>query len=116
MQVADSLDVHVDPGVPGEQIEHVVEEADPGRHRSGAAAVKIDCNRNVGFLGGALYCSLAHTPFFHVEDFRPLFNSGAPQPLLGLPGRVPSAAGCGAAPGIPQRGNPDLLCGAQVHR
>jgi hypothetical protein len=50
--------------VPGEKIQHVIEKTDSGRDRPGATAIKIDCHRNVGFLGGALYCSLAHMQSF----------------------------------------------------
>jgi hypothetical protein len=42
----------------------MIEKTDSGRDRRGAAAVKVDCHRNVGFLGGALYRSLAHMQSF----------------------------------------------------
>jgi hypothetical protein len=64
MQVAGRLDVHIDPRVPGKKVKHMIEKTDSGRDRRGAAAVKVDCHRNVGFLGGALYRSLAHMQSF----------------------------------------------------
>ena len=43
-----------------QQVEHVVEEADPGRDRRRAGAVEIDRDLDVGFLGGALDRAFAH--------------------------------------------------------
>ena len=60
VQVASGLDGEVDPGVACEEIEHVVEEADPGLDRGRAAAVEIDGNRNVGLLGNSFDLGLAH--------------------------------------------------------
>ena len=42
------------------QIEDMVKETDPGRDRGNSAPIKIDRDRDVGFLGGALYRCLAH--------------------------------------------------------
>jgi len=55
-----ALTVDIDPGMAGEEIEHMVEKADPGRDRRASAAVEVDRNRNVGFLGGAFDRCLAH--------------------------------------------------------
>jgi hypothetical protein len=60
MEVARGLDIQVDPGMSGQEIEHVVEEADPGGNRGRSGAIEIDCDRNVGFLGGAFDRCLAH--------------------------------------------------------
>src|SRR6267143_5438171 len=60
MQVTGGFDSDVDAGVPGKEVEHVIKKADSGRNRCNSAAVKIDCNRDVGFLGSALYRCLAH--------------------------------------------------------
>ena len=43
-----------------EQIQHVIEKADPGRDRGGAVAIEIDRNLDVGLLGLSLDRSLAH--------------------------------------------------------
>ena len=60
VQVAGGLDGQVDQGVAGQEIEHVVEKADPGRDRCRAAAVEIERDRDVGFVGGAFDRSFAH--------------------------------------------------------
>ena len=60
VEVAGGLHRDVDPGMARQQVEHVIEKADPGRDRGLAAAVEIDGDRDVGFLGGALDGRLAH--------------------------------------------------------
>jgi len=55
MQVTGSFNRDIDPGVPGKQIEHMVKEADPSRDRGNSAAIKINRDCDIGFLGGALY-------------------------------------------------------------
>ncbi len=54
MQVALGLQRDVDQRVPRELLDHVVEEADPGRDVIGAGAVEIDGRRDRGLLGAAL--------------------------------------------------------------
>jgi hypothetical protein len=58
MQVAGSLHRDVDPGMAGQQVEHMVENR--SRSRSWPAAVEVDGHRYIGFLGGALDRCLAH--------------------------------------------------------
>ena len=60
MQIADRLDRHVDAGMAGEQVQHVVEEANAGRDRGRARAVEVDGHLDVGFLGLALDGRGAH--------------------------------------------------------
>jgi ATP-dependent HslUV protease, peptidase subunit HslV len=60
VQIACGLDGDIDPRVPGKQIKHMIKKADPGRDRCNSLAVKINCDRDVGFLGRALYRCLAH--------------------------------------------------------
>ncbi len=50
MQVALGLDRHVDQRMPGELVEHMVEEADAGGHVGLAGAVNIERDRNFGLL------------------------------------------------------------------
>ena len=42
LEVAGHLDLEVEPPVAGEQVEHVVEEADAGPARAGAGAVEAE--------------------------------------------------------------------------
>ena len=60
VQVALGLHGDVDARVPRQEVEHVIEEADPGRDRRRAGAVEIDGDLDVGFLGLALHRALAH--------------------------------------------------------
>ena len=60
VQVALGLDREVDARMTRQQVEHVVEEADPGRNRRRAGAVEIDRDLDVGFLGGAFDRAFAH--------------------------------------------------------
>jgi hypothetical protein len=68
MQVALGLDGHVDAGMPRQQIEHVVEKADPGVDPGRAGAVEVDGDLDVGFLGGALDLRLTHGSAFRVTS------------------------------------------------
>ena len=54
LQVALGGDREVQAPVAGEQVEHVVEEADPGLAAAGAAAVEPELERDVGLAGAAL--------------------------------------------------------------
>src|SRR6476620_11510498 len=54
MQVAFGLQEDVDHRMPRELLDHVIEEADAGLDRIGAAAVEVDSRGNVGLLGAAL--------------------------------------------------------------
>ena len=54
MQIALGLQRNVDQRMPGELLDHVVEEADPGRDVVGAGAVEIDGGRDRGLLGAAV--------------------------------------------------------------
>ena len=54
LQVAGDLDVEVQPPVAGEQIEHVVEEADTGVAGAGAGAGEAERERDVGLAGLAV--------------------------------------------------------------
>src|SRR6185437_824447 len=60
MEVADRLHREVDAGMPGEQIEHMVEEADPGRNIGYAGAIEVHRNLDVGFLGLAFDAGRTH--------------------------------------------------------
>src|SRR5437879_12638657 len=60
MQIAVRLDRDVDAGMPGQEIEHVVEEADAGRNVGHARAIEVDGNLDVGLLGLALDGGAAH--------------------------------------------------------
>jgi hypothetical protein len=60
VQIALGLECNVDAGMAGEQVEHVVEEADAGRDRRYAGAIEIERDLDVGFLGGALDRAFAH--------------------------------------------------------
>src|SRR5215468_4298158 len=77
MQVTDGLDGDVDPGMPGKEVEHMIKKADPGRNRCNAVPVKIDCNRDVGFLGSALYRGLAHMRSLRTRSIRARSNRGS---------------------------------------
>ena len=60
VQVALGLDVEVDPRMPRQKVEHVIEEADAGRNRRAAFAVEIDGDLDAGFLGGPFHGRLTH--------------------------------------------------------
>src|SRR5689334_7909036 len=60
VQVALGLDRYVDARVAGQEIEHVVEEADAGRNLRTALPVEVDFDLHVGFLGFALHGASAH--------------------------------------------------------
>ena len=54
VQVALGLHGEIDAGMPRQQVQHVVEEADSGGDGGRAGAVEIDRDLDVGLLGGAL--------------------------------------------------------------
>jgi hypothetical protein len=54
VQVADDLAGNVDQRMARELFDHVIEEADSGRHLIRARTVEINLDRNVGFLGFAV--------------------------------------------------------------
>src|SRR5437667_884268 len=60
MEVAIRLHRNVDARMPGQQIEHMVEKADPGRNHGYARAVEVYRNLDVGLLGLALDGRCAH--------------------------------------------------------
>src|ERR1700722_10073175 len=60
MQIALGLDGQVDPGMPRQKIEHMVEKAYPSRDRRRAGAVEIDRDLDIGLFGGPLYGCLTH--------------------------------------------------------
>ena len=64
MQIAIRLDRDVDAGMPGQQIEHMVEEADAGRNVGHAGAVEVYRNLDIGLLGLALDGGAAHEKCF----------------------------------------------------
>src|SRR5690606_36971946 len=51
VQVALAGDIHVDERVARKLIEHVIEEADAGRHFMRAGAIEIDRDGNLGLVG-----------------------------------------------------------------
>ena len=53
MEIALGLQRDVDQGVAGQLLDHMVEEADPGRDLVGAGPVEIDGGRDRGLLGPA---------------------------------------------------------------
>src|SRR5262249_31926904 len=61
------LDREVDARMARQKLEHVVEEADPGRDRRNAGAVKIDRDLDIGLLGAAPDRAFAHERFFRLE-------------------------------------------------
>ena len=66
MQVAHRLDRDVDARMPGQQIEHMVEEADAGRDVGHAGAVEVHGDLDVGLFGLALDGGRAHEKCFPV--------------------------------------------------
>ena len=60
MKIAIRLDRDVDPRMPGQQIEHMVEEADPGRNLRHTRTVEVHRHLDVGLLGLALDRRRAH--------------------------------------------------------
>ena len=71
MEVADRLDRDVDARMAGEQIEHVVEKADPGGDIGHACAVEVHAHLDIGLLGLALDGGAAHENAFLVPKTRP---------------------------------------------
>jgi hypothetical protein len=85
VQIALGLDRDVDARVARQQVEHVIEEADAGRHRRAAGPVEIDFDLDLGFLGLALHGRFAH--------FEPLAVSFTRAPFIrGLPDSPPRTA------------------------
>src|SRR5664279_5550191 len=79
------FDRDVDARVARQQVEHVIEEADAGRHRRAAGPVEIDLDLDLGFLGLALHGRFAH--------FEPLAVSFTRAPFIrGLPDSPPRTA------------------------
>src|SRR6266852_389714 len=106
MQVTGRLDGDVDPGVPGKQVKHVIEKTDPCRNRCNSAAVKINCNHDVGFLGSALYRCLAHMRCLRARSLEARSNRGWRIPLPApMPPRL-TVSRC-AAPQFDQDRSPD---------
>jgi hypothetical protein len=64
MEVAIGLHGYVDAGMPGQQVEHMVEKADTGRNLGHARAVEVYRDLDVGFLGLALDGRRAHENCF----------------------------------------------------
>jgi len=64
MEAAIGLDRDVDPGMAGQQVQHVVEEADTGRDVGYAGAIEVHGDLDVGFLGLALDGRRAHENCF----------------------------------------------------
>ncbi|KIT81814.1 hypothetical protein QT20_00235, partial [Staphylococcus aureus] len=60
MEVAIRLHRDVDARMAGQEVEHMVEEADPGRNRGHACSVEVDRHLDVGLLGLALDGCGAH--------------------------------------------------------
>src|SRR5262249_32682090 len=60
VQIAPGFDADVDPRMPGQQIEHVVEKADSSFDRRRARAVEINGDLDVGFLRLARHRAFAH--------------------------------------------------------
>ena len=54
LKVAGRGHVEIEPAVAGEQVEHVVEEADPGRAGPGAGAVEREAQRDLRLAGAAV--------------------------------------------------------------
>src|SRR5262249_56404226 len=66
VQVALGLDREVDARMARQKLEHVVEEADPGRDRRNAGPVEIDRDLDVGLLGAASDRTFAHERIFRL--------------------------------------------------
>ena len=64
MKVADRLHRQVDAGMPGQQVEHMVEKADPGRDVGYAGPVEVHRHLDVGLFGLALDGGAAHETCF----------------------------------------------------
>jgi hypothetical protein len=60
MQVADRLHRQIDARMPGQEIEHVVEEADAGRDVGQTRAIEVDGDLDVGLFGLAPDGRCAH--------------------------------------------------------
>ena len=83
VQIALSLDADIDPRMPGQKIEHVVEKPDPGGDRRRAGAVEIDGDLDVGLLGLARDRALAHCAlqFPFGAQWRPFIRADRGPPL-----------------------------------
>src|SRR5690606_37497303 len=78
VQVALALDLDVDPPVPGEAVQHVVEEADPGGDLGAAGPVQIDADADLGLLGVADDVSRAGHGFPRMSFVRIRWRPRAP--------------------------------------
>ena len=64
VEVADRLHGQVDARMPGQQIEHMIEKADPGRDVGHARPVEVHRHLDIGLLGLALDGRRAHENCF----------------------------------------------------
>ena len=71
MEVAIGLHGDVDAGMPGQQVEHMVEKADTGRNLGHARAIEVYRDLDVGFLGLALDGRCAHENCFPLAAWGP---------------------------------------------
>src|SRR3954451_7705870 len=82
MEIAIRLDCDVDARMPGQQIEHMIEEADTGRNLGHAGAVEVYRYLDVGLLGLALDGRRAHEKPLSLGRKRGSFNRPmSPSPL-----------------------------------
>jgi len=88
VQVAGGLDVHVDARMASQQVQHVVEETDPGRDLRLARAVEIDGKADLRFLGGAGDAGRTHGQSCSRKSRR-LSSIAAHMPYRGAPARPP---------------------------
>src|SRR4051794_33134036 len=82
VEVAHGLDADVDPRMPRQQVQHMVEKADPGRDLGHAGAVKVYRNLDIGLFGLALDRGATHGLFFPWGRKRGSFNSLTEPSLL----------------------------------
>ena len=68
VKVADRLHRDVDARMPGQQIEHMVEEADAGRDVRCAGSIEVHRHLDVCLFGFALDSGLAHERCFLLAD------------------------------------------------
>jgi len=62
-KVADRLHRNVDAGVPGQQVEHMVKEPDPGGNLGHAGSVEVHGDLDIGLFGLPLDRGRAHECF-----------------------------------------------------
>src|ERR1700743_2436253 len=73
MKVAIRLHRDVDARMPGQQIQHMVEKADPGGNLGYACPIEVDGHLDIGLFGLALDGRGAHETCFSLSKTRP-FN------------------------------------------